>query len=133
VAHRAVSLGAHEFNGVLEFHGARTESLSTHGEQHEQRGEPAIQRGDARLPCLGPAANASGESEEIVNTESRTVKLWLVAETKLARKFRTDGPEADSETVWIPKSVIHHVSNQGGIPPACAVEVEEWWLEENDL
>jgi len=66
--------------------------------------------------------------------ETRTVKLWLLEDSPKARKFRVHPPgDPNNREVWVPRSVTHHLSNHGGTPPACAVEVEEWWLEKNSL
>ncbi len=71
---------------------------------------------------------------------TRRVRLFEMEKRELAIKFMTKMPDKDGEnyeTVWIPRSVIHHISrdlkNEDGNLTPCTVEVEEWFLEKNDL
>jgi hypothetical protein len=73
------------------------------------------------------------------DAETRKVVLWKVGGTPKAHLFSTL-PKGDKsgKTIWVPRSLITHCS-QDGVPPGvdewprCIVEVEEWFLNKNDL
>lgn len=65
-----------------------------------------------------------------------TKRLWLIAETDLARLF---APNADdsSHRIWIPRSVttrcLKFQQIPGDLRRECEIDVEDWWAEKNDL
>lgn len=70
--------------------------------------------------------------------ETRTVRLWQIAQSEKAIQFRTMPPgDKTSRLPWFPRSVCHHISREApdpitGIIP-CVVEAEEWFLSKQDL
>jgi len=71
---------------------------------------------------------------------TRKVRLFEIKRSELAIQFMTKLPDKTGEnyeTVWIPRSLIHHISrdlkNEEQNVTPCIVEVEEWFLEKNDL
>lgn len=72
----------------------------------------------------------------MTDKETRTVVLWQIGATDKAYKFRTAPPEdLEAEELWCPRSICHRVQRQPELNGAhkCVVEIEEWWLEKNDL
>jgi len=73
-----------------------------------------------------------------MNTETTRVKLWRCGMSDKAMQFFVLPPGTDgNRSVWIPRSVIHHVST---LPPdgrsaftPCLVDVEDWFVEKEDL
>jgi len=67
--------------------------------------------------------------------ETRTLKLWLVEEREKARLFLVNPPESrNRRTIWIPRSLTHHLSkDMTSHPNPCVVAVEDWFLEKNEL
>jgi hypothetical protein len=69
-------------------------------------------------------------------SETRTVKLWQVGITPGAIHFSTMPPGENGRKVWIPRSLIPHISREpeltNGWKP-CIVEVEDWFLEKQNL
>lgn len=76
-------------------------------------------------------------------TDTRRVVLWQLAATDGAYKFSTflSVTEAGYKVLWIPRSLIHHISREplrpgpGPQPSAqrCVCEIEEWFLEKHEL
>ncbi len=63
--------------------------------------------------------------------ETRKVKLWLVRETDKARLFCTATPgTTNAREIWIPRSITHSLSKDH---ETCVVEVEDWFLEREEL
>lgn len=57
------------------------------------------------------------------------VKLWRIRVSDKAMLFQTMPPGDVGVEIWIPRSVIHHVSTlpaELGKPTPCLVDVEEW-------
>lgn len=72
-----------------------------------------------------------------MNTETTRVKLWRCGRTDKAQQFFVLPPGTeDNRTIWIPRSVIHHVSTlpcKPGEPQPCIVDVESWLVETEGL
>lgn len=69
---------------------------------------------------------------------TRNVVLWQIGKTDKAYKFSTLPGDAGSKDIWIPRSVIHHISRDPNPSPErqptrCTCEVEEWFLDKNEL
>lgn len=69
--------------------------------------------------------------------ETRRLKLWRCGQSEKAQQFFVLPPGTDgNRSVWIPRSVIHHLSTlpcEAGKPQPCLVEVEDWFAEKEDL
>lgn len=69
--------------------------------------------------------------------DTREVVLWFIKDTDKARLFSTlPKGNPNAHEVWIPRSVTLHVSKDPAVPneyQRCVVEVEEWFLEKNNL
>ena len=65
-----------------------------------------------------------------------TMRFWLIRETEKARLYSkvptgsTARDVADSDTLWIPKSVIEHTTKRGN---EHEVKLPDWFIEKNDL
>lgn len=76
-------------------------------------------------------------------TATRRVVLWQIAASEQAYKFSTflSPTEAGYRVLWIPRSLIHHLSREplrpgpGPQPSSqrCVCDIEEWFLEKHDL
>lgn len=68
---------------------------------------------------------------------TRKVVLWQIGKTDKAYKFSTLTPgDAGAKDIWIPRSLIHHVSRDPapeGQAPRCTCEIEEWFLDNKEL
>lgn len=78
------------------------------------------------------------EEDDENRDETRKVVLWQVADTPKAYIFSTfPKGHKDAKQQWIPRSVIHHISREPAADlsqfPRCVVEVEEWFLDKNNL
>ena len=69
--------------------------------------------------------------------DTRKVILWQVGGTEKAYLFSTfPKGDANAKQIWIPKSLICHISRDPVRPnewQRCTVEVEEWFLDKNEL
>lgn len=72
---------------------------------------------------------------------TRKIVLWCDRErreTDKARLFHTF-PKSDpnSKEIWLPRSITHHVSRDPMRPTdteqRCTLEIEEWFLDKNEL
>ena len=60
-------------------------------------------------------------------------RLWFLRETPLARlysKLPLDKPREKSDEIWIPRSVIEHVTKFGN---EHHLTITDWWADKNDL
>lgn len=79
-------------------------------------------------------------------SDTRKIVLWsrtsinpdqkAITGTDKAYVFCESPSERKERAIWIPRSLIHHVSRD--VPDAngwqrCVIEVEEWWLDKNKL
>ena len=60
------------------------------------------------------------------------MRLWLIRETELARKYSTVPPvkSTDDSCVWVPKSIIEHTTKRGD---EHEVKLPDWFIEKNGL
>jgi len=66
---------------------------------------------------------------------STTIRLWLVAETDLARRYCKFDPKArgkpdEADLVWVPKSIVEHTSKRGD---EHEVKLPDWFIERENL
>lgn len=61
------------------------------------------------------------------------LRYFFLRETEAARLYRN----AAGREFWIPRSVINrtlkHPPKELAIPPIHEMEIEDWWLEKNEL
>lgn len=73
-----------------------------------------------------------------MKTETTRLKLWRCGQSEKAQQFFVLPPGSEgNRSVWIPRSVIHHLSTlprdgHGGFTP-CVVDVESWFAEKENL
>jgi len=73
-----------------------------------------------------------------MSKETRSVKLWQIGSSAKAYHFSTFAKnDLSARQLWIPRSVISHVSWLTGPDEErgqeCLVEIEEWFCEKEDL
>lgn len=71
------------------------------------------------------------------NRPTRSVRLWQVRDTEKAYLFSTfPKGHKDAREVWVPRSLVHHVSREREYPGEwreCVVDVEEWFADRESL
>lgn len=63
-------------------------------------------------------------------------RLWLMRETDKARLFATANRAEDSNLMWIPKSIVEHISWEKeipGQPREAEVTLPDWFIEKENL
>jgi hypothetical protein len=61
------------------------------------------------------------------------MRLWLIRETVLARRYSKVPPERqpeESDMVWVPKSIVEHTTKRGNEHD---VKLPDWFIEKNNL
>lgn len=61
------------------------------------------------------------------------MRLWLISETDLARRYSKLPPERhpeESDMLWIPKSIIEHTTKRGNEHD---VKLPDWFIEKKGL
>ena len=61
------------------------------------------------------------------------MRLWLIRETELARRYSKVPPERhpqESDMVWVPKSIVEHTTKRGNEHD---VNLPDWFIEKNNL
>jgi hypothetical protein len=61
------------------------------------------------------------------------MRLWLIHETGLARRYSKVPPERhpeESDMLWIPKSIIEHTTKRGNEHD---VKLPDWFIEKSGL
>lgn len=63
-------------------------------------------------------------------------RLWLIRESPAARLFATAN-RPDANKIWIPKSIVEHISWEkhvhSGQPREAEVTLPDWFIEQEDL
>lgn len=61
------------------------------------------------------------------------MRLWLISETELARRYSKVPPERhpeESDMLWVPKSIVEHTTKRGNEHD---VKLPDWFIEKNNL